>query len=63
MIKKALVEKMFKAIFLGLIGLVFGFTAGNLFADIGIASYIPWTEILTFFGGIAGFFVGFVDEE
>jgi hypothetical protein len=63
MIKKELVEKLFKAIFLGLIGLVFGFVAGGLFADIGIATYIPWTEILTFLGGIAGFFVGFADDE
>lgn len=63
MIKKTLVEKLFKSIFLGMIGLVFGFTAGSLFADIGIATYIPWTEILTFLGGIAGFFVGWADEE
>jgi hypothetical protein len=62
MIGKALVEKVFKAIFLGMIGLVFGFMAGELFADIGIASYIPWSEIMTFLGGIAGFFLGFIDD-
>ena len=63
MIGKALVEKVFKAIFLGMIGLVFGYMAGALFGDIGIASYIPWEEIMTFLGGLAGFFLGFVEDE
>jgi len=62
MIDKLLLAKLFKSIFLGMIGLVFGFTAGSLFADIGIASYIPWSEIMTFLGGIAGFFLGFADD-
>jgi len=63
MIKKAIVEKLFKSIFLGMIGLVFGYTAGALFGDIGIATFVPWEEILTFLGGLAGFFVGFSDDE
>jgi hypothetical protein len=63
MIKKVLIYKLMKAIFLGLIGLVFGNIAGQLFTDIGIATSILWTEIMTFLGGVAGFFLGFADEE
>ena len=63
MIKLDIVNKLPKAVFLGLIGLVFGHIAGALFMDIGIATYINWESILMFFGGIAGFFVGLTDEE
>ena len=63
MLNKGLFKKIFTAIFLGLIGLVFGSIAGALFADIGIASYIAWEEILTFLGGIAGIFLGLTYEE
>ena len=63
MIKKALIYTLMNAVFLGLVGLVFGNIAGGLFTDIGIANTIPWTEILTFLGGLSGFILGLVDEE
>ena len=60
---KALFPKLIWGFFLGLIGLVFGFIGGELFAVIGIAPTIPWTAIFTFLGGLVGFLAGWIGLE
>ena len=60
---KLMFNKIVPACFFGLGGLVMGLIVGGLFGAIGVASYIPWEEVFIFFGGILGFFMGFLIDD
>lgn len=61
--KLGILNKLPKAVILGLAGIVLGHIVGVLFTDIGVASNILWEQILIFLGGISGLILGFADEE
>lgn len=50
--------KLVKAGLFGIGGLLFGYIIGSIFAQIGIAPYIPWEDVITFLGGLGGFSLG-----
>jgi len=64
MLSKLLLAKLLKSIFLGLIGIAFGYMAGGVFEGMGIyTDVLPWQEFVTFLGGIVGILMGFSDSD